>query len=170
MKPKLSHILSLAALMAIATACKKDPTPTPNPNQNPTDTITPHTEPTYPDTVYVPFEWNYANQNIDPAKNPNMDTIRFYASKPQVKKIIMVLLPPPDDDGIGYNYSSGWVWRPFKRARDTLYQRYYICPEKVCAKGKLTASQYVSDSMSYGCRRSDSTDLANLGLTMTYCH
>ena len=148
-------VLFLAALMAFATACKKEPTP--NQNSNPNTPNQTH----YPDTVYVPFEWTRENQNIDPLKNPNMDTIRFYASKSQVKKIVMVLLPTDN------NYMTGWTWRPYKRARDTLYKRYDICPEKVCARGEMTADRYVSDSGTISCRYSDSLDLARLGMTMT---
>ena len=94
----IGKVLSLAGLMALANACGKDPEPTPTPTPEPTQI-----EPTYPDTVYVPFEWNMENHNIDPAKNPNIDTIRFYATKPQVKKIVMLLLPADNP-----YYSSGW--------------------------------------------------------------
>ncbi|MBR5082280.1 MAG: hypothetical protein IKX35_07570 [Bacteroidales bacterium] len=155
-------ILSLAALMALAAACHKDPSPEPNPN-HPTDTINPVVpEPTYPDTVYVPFEFAPAIFE----KNPNMDTIRFYADKPNVKKIIMDLEPM---DSL---YTSGCTWRAYDKEVDTLQKRIDIAPYKVIGRGTFIVERIIPDSITNtgGMPKRDSTALHNMGFDIFVRH
>lgn len=142
----LGKVLSLAGLMALANACGKDPVPTPEPE--------PHT---YPETVYVPFEWNIYN--------PNIDTIKFYADKPEVKRIVMDLLPM---DSL---CTSGWYWAPFHSARDTLQKRIDIAPDKVCGRGTIIVWRIIPDSLTWydGLPRSDSIAFTKMGFDI-YAH
>lgn len=162
------NIISLGALMAFLAACHKDPTPAPQPNPDqPTDTITPNDTITpvvhhYPDTVYVPFE-------LKPAiieANPNMDTIKFYADKPDVKKIIMDLKPMES------LYTSGWTWRAYHKARDTLQVRIDIAPDKVIGRGTIIVDRVIPDGIhnTYGLPRSDSIAFSQMGFDIYIPH
>ncbi len=151
---KVWNILSLSALMAFLGACQKDPTPQPQPEPTPTDTVQPIV-PHYPDTVYVPFEFRPAIVEA----NPNMDTIKFYADKPDVKKIIMDLQP------MDTTFTFGWGWRAFDRARDTLQSRIDIAPDKVCGRGTIFVKDVIPDSLHNipGLPHGDSIALSNMG-------
>lgn len=150
----------LIALMAFLAACHKDPTPTPQPNPDqPTDTITPII-PHYPDTVYVPFEFKPAI----PGAMPNIDTIKFYSNKP-VKAIVMDLAPM--DSLYEYGLATGWTWRAFKKVCDTVYNRYYIAPDKIRGRGEIIVPDLLPDSVNYqpGAHESDISALTRLGFT-----
>lgn len=108
-KVKLNHILTLAALMAIATACKKDPTPESNPN-HPTDTVSPLKR---NDTLFV-------NLTTSHSFGPSPDTVRAHLNKPGVERVIIHLFR---ENGIGHpincsHYSPG----VFHKAREELQQ------------------------------------------------
>lgn len=146
----LCKALTLAGIMALANACKKAPVPEPNPTHH------------YPDTIYVPFE-------LKPAiieANPNMDTIKFYADKPDVKKIIMDLKPM---DSL---QTAGWYWTAFHKARDTLQSRIKIAPDKVIGRGTIIVSKVVPDSMDYvtGLPRFDSIAFRQMGFDIYVRH
>lgn len=149
----------LIVLMAFLAACHKDPTPQPNPNQ-PTDTIIPVT-PHYPDTIVIPFEF----RPIVSEAYPNVDTILFYADKSDVKTIIMDVAPM--DSLFEYGSATGWTWVAFHRARDTLYNRHALAPNKIRGHGEIIAPDFLPDDVGGrpGVHRSDSADLARLGFT-----
>lgn len=157
--PKTNRVLFLAALMALATACKKDPTPEPEPTPNqPTDTVTPIVpEPTYPDTIYVPFQWEIIR--------PNMDTIKFYANKDGVKTILMDMAPLSYEQQLAM---TSCPWQAYKAETDSLYERYNISPNKVRARGDLYVNNFLSESVPWwpGIMPVDSARLAALGITL----
>lgn len=156
---KHAAVLSLAALMALATACKKDPTPEPQPTPNqPTDTVTPIVpEPTYPDTIYVPWQWGFTR--------PNMDTVKFYANKSSVKTILMDMAPIPYEQQLAM---TSYAWIDYKMETDSLYKRYDIAPHKVRARGDLYVNNFLSESTPWwpGIMPTDSARLAALGITL----
>ena len=156
---KHAAVLSLAALMALATACKKDPTPEPQPTPNqPTDTVTPIVpEPTYPDTIYVPFEWRLTK--------PNIDTIKFYSDKNDVKIILMDMAPIPYEQQLAM---TSCPWQVYQAETDSLYKRYDIAPHKVRARGDLYVNNFLSESTPWwpGIMPVDSARLATLGITL----
>lgn len=138
-------ILLLLVLVVVASSCNKTPEPTPEP------------EPThhYPETIYVPFEFRPAIVEA----NPNMDTIKFYADKPDVKTIIMDLQP------MDTTFTFGWGWRAFDKARDTLQSRIDIAPDKVCGRGTIFVKDVIPDSLHNipGLPRGDSIAFSNMG-------
>ena len=138
-------ILFLLVLVVVASSCNK--TPEPNPEPEPTH----H----YPETIYVPFEFKPAIVEA----NPNMDTIKFYADKPDVKKIIMDLKP------MDSMHTSGWYWTSFDKALDTLQARIDIAPDKVCGRGTIIVHKVIPDSMNYvsGLPKSDSVAFRRMG-------
>ena len=145
---KVGKILMLAGLMALTKACKKPPVPEPEPTHH------------YPETICVPFEFTqYAM--------PNIDTIRFYAQQPDVKKVIMDLKPM--DSLYEYGSASGWTWVAFHRARDMLYERHRISPDKVFGRGIIIGPNFFADTVDNrpGVHHSDSLDLAKLGFSWT---
>lgn len=156
MKYRNAVAFFLVALLALANACHKDPTPSPdNPNSNDT------TQTIYPDTIFVPFEWDIAR--------PNMDTIRFYAGKPGVKVILMDMAPIPYAQQL---YMAGWTWRKYNAETDSLYKRYDIAPDQVRARGDLYVSNFLTESTQYwpGIMPYDSARLSNLGIRLNYFH
>ncbi len=110
-KVKMNHILTLAALMAIATACKKDPTPEPEPE--------PWRE------AVVPWMWG-GGMGLVPPK----DSIAFYANDPTVKYVYIYILQAD-------TYGTTWEPRNFKKARDSLQTRIDIAPNKVRGRGLI---------------------------------
>lgn len=156
-------VLFLAALMALATACKKDPTPEPQPTPNqPTDTVTPIVpEPTYPDTIYVPFEWRLTK--------PNIDTIKFYSDKNDVKIILMDMAPIPYEQQLAM---TSCPWQVYQAETDSLYKRYDIAPHKVRARGDLYVNNFLSESTQWwpGIMPIDSARLAHLGIVLHEFH
>ncbi|MBQ6027869.1 MAG: hypothetical protein IJL21_04955 [Alphaproteobacteria bacterium] len=123
--PKTNRVLFLAALMALATACKKDPSPEPTPN-HPTDTITPAVpQDTIVPTreIVIPWCWSASN-----GLAPNMDTIRFYAIDPTVKSIFIHLIP---------GHETTWEPIRYNRAHDSLQLRINIDTSKVHGRGDV---------------------------------
>lgn len=120
-KVKLNHILTLAALMAIATACKKDPTPEPTPN-HPTDTINMHKK------IVLIWDWYYDGVA------PNRDTVKYYANRPDVDSIIM--MPDPNSEMSNRVTRVYNTW-DFHLARDTLQKRINFAPNKIKGKGTI---------------------------------
>lgn len=108
-KPKTNRVLFLAALMALATACKKDPTPEPEPE--------PWRE------AVVPWMWG-AGDGLVPPK----DTIAFYTNDPTVKYVYIHIMQVN-------TMGSTWEPRDFKKARDSLQTRIDINPDKVRGRG-----------------------------------
>ena len=144
---KVGKILVLAGLMALTKACKKPPVPEPEPTHH------------YPETIYVPFELKLSDM-------PNIDTIRFYAQQPDVNKIIMDLKP------MDSMHTSGWYWKSFDKARDTLQARIDIAPDKVCGRGTIIVHRVVPDSMNYvsGLPKSDSIAFRRMGFDIYVRH
>ena len=122
----MNHILTLAALMAIATACKKDPTPEPNPN-HPTDTINPVVP-----TREIVIHWNWdAGIGFAPPK----DSIKYYANQADVRIIDINLI---DMNGIGFPVNcTAFRASSFHKARDTLQTRIDIDSLKVKLSGTI---------------------------------
>ena len=138
MAMRRAAILLLSMMMLVVpNACHKDPMPAPIPEGT--------------DTIYVPFEWGI--------HKPDIDTIKFYANQPRVKKIIMDLVP------MDSFYTTAWYWRPFHNARDTLQKRIDVAPNKVCGRGTIIVYQVVPDEPSWftGLPRSDSIAFAKMG-------
>ena len=113
-KAKLNRVLFLAALAAIATACKKDPTP-----NHPTNTVKP---PKRNDTLFVNLATAYSF-------GPSPDTVRAHLNTPEVEQVIIHLFR---ENGIGYpidcsHYSPG----VFHKAREDLQQDIDIDSTKV---------------------------------------
>ena len=136
-------VLSFAALMAFATACKKEPTP--NQNSNPNTPNQTH----YPDTVYVPWDWNPS-----PIILPNMDTINFYAKIPEVKKIIMVLEPMSDERKRDLARASP---QRFNRVTDSLIVRDNAARGKGEGRGDIYTSNFLPNNIIGGAGMHDST-------------
>ena len=108
-KVKMNHILTLAALMAIATACKKDPTPEPEP------------EPLH--DVVIDWDWG---QGMGLA--PSKEMIKNETDKKDVRAVF-----------INFNETNVTNWSPanFHKARDTLQTRIDIAPNKVRGSGTI---------------------------------
>ena len=105
----IGRVLIVVGIMAIATACHKDPTPEPNPN-HPTDTVPPLKR---NDTLYI----NLATSH---SFGPSPDTVRAHLNQPDVEHVIIHLFR---ENGIGYpvncsHYSPG----VFHHARLALQQ------------------------------------------------
>ncbi len=145
-------ILFSLVLVVVASSCNK--TPEPNPEPEPTH----H----YPETIYVPFEFKPAIVEA----NPNMDTIKFYADKPDVKKIIMDLKP------MDSMHTSGWYWRAFGKARDTLQARIDVAPDKVSGRGTIIVNYVIPDSVVWldGLPKSDSVAFRRMGFDIYVRH
>lgn len=133
-KPKTNRVLFLAALMALATACKKDPTPEPTPTPNhPTDTVTPvdTTTPIIPTReIVVHWDWD-AGIGWAPPK----DSIKYYTKQADVKIVDINLI---DMNGIGFPVNcTGFRASAFHKARDTLQTRIDIDSSKVKLSGTI---------------------------------
>lgn len=124
-----SAVLFLAALMALATACKKAPTPEPTPTPNqPTDTVTPNDTTTQivpTREIVIPWSWE-AGEGYAPPK----DTIEFYAKDPTVKYVFIHLI-------CIQNMGSTREPKHYRKARDTLLTRIDIDSTKVHGRGEV---------------------------------
>ena len=104
-KAKLNRVLFLAALAALATACKKDPQPEP-----------------WREAV-SPWMWG-GGMGIVPPK----DTVAFYANDPTIKYVYIHILQAD-------TYGGAWQPRHFNQARDSLQSRIDISPDKIRGRG-----------------------------------
>ena len=120
-------VLFLAALMALATACKKDPTPEPQPTPNqPTDTVTPvdtTTQIVPTREIVIPWCWS-----ADNGLAPNVDTVRRYAMDPTVAYVFIHLIP---------GHETTWEPPIYKRARDSLQLCIDVDKNKVRGRGEV---------------------------------
>lgn len=145
----LKHILMrIAAIMMLVltlpfVACHKDSTPTPTPTPDPDTTIIepPVDTVTYPDTVYLKWDWEW--------RAPPMDSVIFFAQKNSVKKIILELLP--------FN-SGSYTPEIFHYGRNKLQERIDVNPQKVRGAGKI----YVNRT--YGASLPDPTETNKCGM------
>ena len=167
-------VLILAALLALANACKKDPIPEPNPAPNPvpTDTVTPITPadtitpvvpgdtitPTPGDTIVpeppmpmdtVSFFINLKNNNI---QYPTMDTLRKLV---ELNKVIVLRwkIPP--------NRTANWTPNVFTVPRDSLKPRFALS-ENIIGSGKINVNKNYGGA-SIPC--ADSLNISILGMT-----
>lgn len=192
MKPKGFHmnskqkIWTLAALMALATACKKDPIPTSEPTPDPitTDTITPPTgdtitPPPSGDTIVPPTPvgdtavlWVFINYENQTLKYPTMDTLRKLVNDDQYQAINLKWGVPP-------NRTSCWHPGGFVQPRDSLRVRFALSP-KIFGSEKIYvnenyggASIPCEDSLTLfklGMTKCDSAIFANWGYEVVRCH
>lgn len=111
----------IALLVFLIVACHKDPAPAPQPNPDqPTDTITPIV-PTR--EIVIPWCWSSGD-----GWAPWPDTIKYYAQQPDVKHVIIYMVP---------GSQSTWEPRFFNIARDSLQDRLNIDPIKVIGGGTV---------------------------------
>lgn len=126
---KTNRVLLLAALMALATACKKDPTPTPQPTPNqPTDTITPVDTTNIHKKIVLIWDWYYDGVA------PNRDTVKYYANRSDFDTIILM---PDSTSELSNRATRGFNTWNFHRARDTLQKCINFAPNKVRGYGKI---------------------------------
>ena len=150
--PKTNKILSLAALMAIATACKKEPIPDvatskQTPAMAPNDTI--------PRVPMDPGElatmltadqratitWNWYNW-IGYFDFINPDTIEYYANRHNIDRITLM----PDTNSFQSNGITSRMYTPydFHRARDTICKYWDILEQHGKTVNAGNAIIYVS--------------------------
>ena len=111
-------VLSFAALMAFATACKKAPTPN-QPNQ-PTDTVTQWRDWT--------IDWDWRNA-------PDRNLIRQYAADPSTRMIILNLLPDAR--------STSFCPSIFNEALTNLENKFFsIYPGHIIGNGTIFVSRW----------------------------
>lgn len=160
---KNQKIFIIAALMALANACKKDPIPEPNPTPNPTlvdtiapvgpgDTITPISGDTIVPMPPVPMDTveffiNVKNNNI---QYPTMDTLRKLLDK----VIILRWKIPP-------NWTDGWTPQGFRYPRDSLKPRFALS-NNIIGNGKIYVNKNYGGA-SIPCV--DSLNISILGMT-----
>lgn len=114
-KVKMNHILTLAALMAIATACKKDPSPEPTPTDM-------HKK------IVLLWDWYFDGAG------PRRDTVKYYADSPMYDTILLI----PDSTSVLSEYSSrSYTTWNFHRARDTLQKSINFAPHKIRGAGTI---------------------------------
>lgn len=167
-------VLILAALLALANACKKDPIPEPAPAPNPvpTDTVTPISPvdtitpivpgdtitPTPGDTIVpeppmpmdtVAFAINLKNNHI---QYPTMDTLRKLVG---LNKVIVLRwkIPP--------NRTANWTPNVFTVPRDSLKPRFALS-ENIIGSGKINVNKNYGGA-SIPC--ADSLNISILGMT-----
>ena len=152
-------IWTLAALMALVTACKKAPIPTPDPTLDPitTDTITPPTG----DTIVPPTPvgdtavlWVFINYENRALKYPTMDTLRKLVNDERYCAIDLKWCVSP-------GRTSSWTPDAFHTPRDSLRVRFALSP-------KIFGSEKIYVNKNYGgasipCQ--DSLTLFKLGMT-----
>lgn len=122
------NIVTFGALMTfLIAACHKDPTPEPQPNPDqPTDTIpTGDTIPPIVPTREIVIPWCWSSGD---GLAPWPDTIRYYAQQPDVKHVIIYMVP---------GSQSTWEPRHFNIARDSLQDRLNIDRIKVIGGGTV---------------------------------
>ena len=177
-------VLTLAALLALANACKKDPIPEPNPAPNPlpTDTVTPITPadtitpvvpgdtitPTPGDTI-VPEPPVPGGDTIVPEPPVPMDTVKFfinvknnniqYPSVDTVKKykdkvVILKWKIPP-------NMTANWTPQGFRYPRNNLMSLFAL-PQQIFGSGKINVNKNYGGA-SIPC--ADSLNISILGMT-----
>ncbi len=168
----------IAALVALAVACKKDPVPEPAPTPEPTpdtivptpgDTITPVVpgdtlEPIIPGDTIVPFppmpedtvEFMIKINNITGAgiMYPSLDTLRKVLAINN-KVIRLKWCVPP-------NRTSGWTPSSFRSPRDSLKVRFAMSP-KVFGSGRINVNKNYGGA-SIPCE--DSLNISKLGMTV----
>lgn len=167
-------VFMLAALLALANACKKDPIPEPAPAPNPvpTDTVTPITPvdtitPIVPgdtitpipgDTIVpeppvpmdtVSFFINLKNNNI---QYPTMDTLRKLV---ELNKVIVLRwkIPP--------NRTANWTPDAFQSPRDRLKPLFGLS-QQIFGSGKINVNKNYGGA-SIPC--ADSLNISVLGMT-----
>jgi len=156
LKNCFTGFVAIAALLTLIVACHKDPVPTPTPTPTP-DPQTPDTtqvdtttiiEPTYPDTVYLKWDWEW--------RFPPMDSVIFFAQKENVLKIIIVL---------NKINSTGYTPKIFHRCLDSLQTRIDVNPQKVRGAGTIYTSCIRPDSITSldGMHRGDSIAFTQMG-------
>lgn len=117
-------VLLLAALMAMATACHKDPTPEPTPN-HPTDTVTPNDTTNMHKKIIVLWDWE---RDFVPSRN----TIYNYADRNDVDSVIMM------PDTLSYasnNHARRFDPALFHLARQYLEEYIDYNPQKIKGGG-----------------------------------
>lgn len=180
-------VLTLAALLALANACKKDPIPEPNPVPNPvpTDTVTPITPadtitpivpgdtitPTPGDTI-VPEPPVPGGDTVVPEPPVPMDTVKFsikinnengyeilYPSADTIKKYKdkVVILKWK----IPPNVTGGWTPQEFRYPRDTLDALFRL-PQQIFGSGRIRVNKNYGGA-SIPC--ADSLSISILGMT-----
>lgn len=165
-------VLTLAALLALVNACKKDPIPEPNPAPTPvpTDTVTPITPadtitpvvpgdtitPTPGDTIVpeppvpmdtVKFFINLKDENI---QYPSVDTIKKYKDK----VVILKWKIPP-------NVTANWTPQGFRYPRNNLIPLFAL-PQQIFGSGKIYVNKNYGGA-SIPC--ADSLNISILGMT-----
>jgi len=175
MKNKQTKIFTLAALLALANACKKDPIPEPNPAPNPvpTDTVTPITPvdtitpivpgdtitPTPGDTIVpeppvpmdtVKFSIKINNENGYEILYPSADTIKKYKDK----VVILKWKIPP-------NMTRYWTPQGFRYPRNNLMPLFAL-PQKIFGQGTIFVNKNYGGA-SIPC--ADSLNISILGMT-----
>ena len=175
-------VFTLAALMAVAGACKKDPIPEPNPTPNPvpTDTITPvipgdTITPIIPNDTIIPTPGDtitpIPGDTIVPEPPVPMDTVSFainlknnniqYPTIDTLRKLVelnkvIVLrwkIPP--------NRTAYWTPKHFHPPRDTLKARFALS-ENIIGDGKIYVNKNYGGA-SIPCE--DSLTISKLGMT-----
>lgn len=106
-KAKLNRVLFLAALAALATACKKEPQPEP--------------EPLY--DVVIDWDWN-----TDVGLAPSKEQIQSELNKKNVRNVFI---------NFNEMNVTSWAPADFHRARDTLQTRIDFAPDKVRGSGTI---------------------------------
>ena len=154
----LKHtLMRIAAIMMLVltlpfVACHKDSTPTPTPTPGPTPDTTivepPVDTVTYPDTIYLDWDWEW--------RAPPMDSVIFFASKNSVKKIMLNLRK--------FN-STGYYPYIFNVCLDTIQKRIDVNPQKVRGAGTIYIECIRPDSITTlpGMHRGDSIRATSMG-------
>ncbi len=157
-KPKVSHILSLAALMAIATACKKQTDPNSN---NTNDPVIPTRE--------IVIDWNC---NATLAWVPPIDTVRYYIEQNDVKSVTIHLFGRAGPD-YPINCST---FRPsmFCKGRKQIEPCVYLDPRVKLSGGIRTPrDDFTSNSdtiLEYGIASFDKAWFEKYGMTFFIGH
>lgn len=132
---KTDKILSLAALMAIATACKKEPIPdvatskqTPSMAPNDTNILVPMNDPGEPATMLTADQkatitWNWLDWILSNIAI-NSDSVEYYANRHNIDRITFM----PDTTSTQSNLIACMMWTPyhFHCARDTICKYWDI--------------------------------------------
>lgn len=181
-------VLTLAALLALANACKKDPIPEPNPAPNPvpTDTVTPITPadtitpivpgdtitPTPGDTI-VPEPPVPGGDTIDPTPpDIPLDTVILPID---IDKITGYKIIYPSMDTVKKykdkvvilqwyippNVTGGWTPKHFHPPRDTLDALFRL-PQQIFGSGRIRVNKNYGGA-SIPCE--DSLTISKLGMT-----
>lgn len=179
-------VFMLAALLALANACKKDPIPEPAPAPNPvpTDTVTPITPadtitpvvpgdtipPTPGDTI-VPEPPVPGGDTVVPEPPVPMDTVKFfinvknnniqYPSMDTLRKLVELNKVIVLRWKIPPNMTANWTPDAFHSPRDTLRARFALS-QKIFGSGKINVNKNYGGA-SIPC--ADSLNISILGMT-----